>query len=130
MNKDIRHNLVVTSVTTTNNKVYFTRQSQIQSLNGVIKSIELFPQEKLPSINGTATLVLADCRKGLITLMNKNEEVLAEVPASKFYAGDYDGRLPEVNLLDVEWERSYISFQAAVGTNGNFVLSVIYTVNN
>lgn len=129
MKKDIRHSLVVTAVTTASNKVYFTRQSQIQSVGGVVKSIELFPIESLPSINGAATLSLADCRKGLITLMNKNEEILAEVPASKFYAGDYSGILPEVNLNDVEFERSFVSFQTAVGTNGNFVLSVIFEVN-
>lgn len=129
MKKDIRHSLVVTAVITASNKVYFTRQSQIQSVGGVVKSIELFPVESLPSINGSATLSLADCRKGLITLMNKNEEILAEVPASKFYAGDYCGILPEVNLNDVEFERSFVSFQTAVGTNGNFVLSVIFEVN-
>jgi hypothetical protein len=130
MKKSIRHQLVVLpGITTSTTEIQFLRQSNIQSQNGTVIGIELFPAEKLASYQGNPNLVLADCRKGIITLMDGNQEVLKEVPLSKFYAPDYNGILPDLELKKVEWEKSFVRFVAAPSASGQLILSVVYEIN-
>ena len=132
MRNTTSHQLVsIGGITPNTTTIYFTRQSNIQDRKGVVKGIELFPAEKLPTLNGTSVLPLAQCRLGIMTLMSGNNEVLKEVPLSKFYAPDYNGILPDVSLENIEWEKSYVKFQGdiPVGTY-TLLLSVIYTLNN
>jgi len=131
MKKSIRHQLVVLpGITTSTTEIQFLRQSNIQSQNGTVVGIELFPSEKLSHYQGNANLGLADCRKGIITLMDGNQEVLKEVPLSKFYAPDYNGILPDVDLKKVEWEKSFVRFVAAPSASGQLILSVVYEIND
>jgi hypothetical protein len=131
MKKSIRHQLVVLpGITTSTTDIQFLRQSNIQSQNGTVIGIELFPAEKLPSYQGNVNLALADCRKGIVTLMDGNQEVLKEVPLSKFYAPDYNGILPDVDLKKVEWEKSFVRFVEAPSAAGQLILSVVYEIND
>lgn len=132
---ETRHELVLLALNNTKNKWQFARVPNIENEKGIIQSIEVFPSEELSNIQGLTPIALANVKKGTLTLMQNNREVLREVPLAKFYPTNYNGRVTEVVLANVDWEKSYVEFGdkstlPASGSEQLLVLSVIYTVKH